>query len=87
MSLKKKLLILSLSCGLGAFGMIFYESAIANFLGGSDSSYLTFLRWVLALLLLTAVGIPFGAYLFQLSNWIEKIKEDSSLYSDKKRDR
>ena len=86
MSLTKKLLILSLLCGLCVFGIIYFEDVIVLHLLGEDKFLIAAFRWVVGVLALIAGGIPFCIYAVHISKWIEGLKEDSILYSDKKDD-
>jgi hypothetical protein len=80
----KKLLVVSAFCGVCALAIIFFASPIDSYLSSEGEYNRAIFSWVLAMLVLAAAGIPFGIYIFHLSNWIDKIKQDSPLYTDKK---
>ena len=79
----KKLLIFSAFCGIFAFGLILSEPAIESVLPDKSTYYWTILRWTVGISFLAALALPFGIFLYHLSDWVEKLRSDSNLYDDK----
>lgn len=80
--MKKKLLIFICFCWIVVFGLIFFSPALGNTLialGFGESAMLVF-QWIFGLAVLLGAGIPFAYLSVSLSNWYEKIIEDSTIY-------
>jgi hypothetical protein len=80
MTLTKKLLLLSLSCIVFVFGIVFFETAITLWLSDKPELFTKVVSWMLGVSMFTGALIPFGMLAVTLSNWYEKTRDASSIY-------
>ena len=80
MTLKRKLLLLSLSCFLLVVGIVLFEPKITLWLSNKPVFFKTILSWTFGLSVLIAALIPFGMWAVSISDWWEEVRDASSIY-------
>ena len=80
--MKKRLLIFICFCWIVVFGLMLFSSTLGNTLIalGFGESAMLFFQWIFGLAVLFGAGIPFGYWVVSLSNWSERMIEDSTIY-------
>jgi hypothetical protein len=84
MSWTKRLLLLSLFCGLCVVVLVNLEPVIISYVIGESEFAKKAVVGLLSVLILTAALIPLGMWMVAVSDFGEKTMEDSILYSNKK---
>lgn len=80
---RRKLLKISLCCWPVVFGILIFASDIESSLIsiGFESPPMLLFKWTVGLGALIGGGVPFYLFVNELWNWVEEMKEDSSIYN------
>ena len=83
--MQKKLMLISGVCWVFVFSLFLFEGTIGNTLAAYDLEEMVLvpLQWFVGLAILIAAGIPFGIWIVALSEWQQKLLDESTIFGDK----